>query len=136
MEVLNLDKLQAKLDKIANIEQSQQVLQKACLLVENEAKVNCPVDKGQLRQSITSEVEGNVGLVGTNVEYAPYVEYGTGIFASQGDGRQDPWSYQDAAGDWHTTLGQKPQPFLNPALASNKNEILQLYADAIKEATK
>lgn len=49
--------------------------------VESAAIRGCPVDTGRLRSSITHEVdrdsEGLVGTVGTNVEYAPYVEFGT-----------------------------------------------------------
>ena len=29
-------------------------------------------------------------------------------------------SYKDAKGEWHTTTGQKPQPFLEPALLDNE----------------
>lgn len=39
-------------------------------------KGNCPVDTGNLQRSISSEVEGEGVVVGTNVEYAPYVELG------------------------------------------------------------
>ena len=35
------------------------------------------VDTGRLKNSLTHQVDGNVVCVGTNVEYAPYVEYGT-----------------------------------------------------------
>lgn len=49
--------------------------------VESAAIRGCPVDTGRLRSSITHEVgrdgEGLVGTVGSNVEYAPYVEFGT-----------------------------------------------------------
>lgn len=65
-------------------------LEKACLVVETDAKVRCPVDDGQLRQSIHHTVEGDTGVVGSNVEYAPYVEIGTGIYSSKGTGRQSP----------------------------------------------
>ena len=45
---------------------------------EGYAKDDCPVDTGRLRNSIAHMVEGddNKVYVGTNVEYAPYVEYG------------------------------------------------------------
>jgi len=45
---------------------------------EGYAKDECPVDTGRLRNSITHEVVDNEDAVyiGTNVEYAPYVEYG------------------------------------------------------------
>jgi hypothetical protein len=47
--------------------------------VENNAKNLCPVDTGNLRNSITTEItdEGDdkVLYVGTNVEYGKYVEF-------------------------------------------------------------
>lgn len=65
-------------------------LVKACVLVETTAKEKVPVETGTLKRSITHEIEGNTGIVGTNMEYAPYVEYGTGLFATNGDGRKTP----------------------------------------------
>ena len=45
---------------------------------EGYAKDDCPVDTGRLRNSIANEVvdSENAVYIGTNVEYAPYVEYG------------------------------------------------------------
>ena len=133
--ILNLDRLLSKFDNLQDIDLTEP-LTKACLLVENDAKRKCPVDTGQLRASITHEVEGQTGIVGTNVEYGPYVEYGTGIYARDGNGRQTPWSYQRADGKWITTKGQKPQAFLEPALLENENEIKRLFKEAIKEGVK
>lgn len=45
--------------------------------VERKAKVRCPVDSGRLRTSICVEMKKLCAIVGTNVEYAPHVEYGT-----------------------------------------------------------
>ena len=134
-EVINLEKLIGKLNKLSN-QQMDEALNKACILVENQAKENCPVDTGELRMSITHYVEGQTGIVGTNKHYAPYVEYGTGIHARDGNGRQTPWSYQDAKGEWHTTTGQKPQPFLEPALLDNEKNIVKIFKEAIKEGVK
>ena len=58
------------------------------LLAEGYAKRACPVGTpestgiphyqgGTLRDSITYEVSGDSVYIGTNVEYAPYVELGT-----------------------------------------------------------
>ena len=57
-------------------------LKKLVAKTARNAKRNCPVDTGRLRSSIVSRVEkdfddGLVGIVGTDVEYAPYVEFGT-----------------------------------------------------------
>ena len=129
-EIINLDKLNYKLETLANLDISK-ALNKACLVVENEAKRLCPVDTGDLRNSITHEVDDGVGIVGTNKEYAPYVEYGTGIFAVEGNGRDTPWSYQDDKGNWHTTIGQKPQPFLEPAARIKKKLVIKVFNDEI-----
>ncbi len=51
-------------------------LQALAELVVSEAKIRCPVDTGNLRNSITwGEVE-NGYIVGSHVEYAPYQELG------------------------------------------------------------
>ena len=49
------------------------------LAAEGYAKKECPVDTGNLRTSITNEVQSSEKAVyiGTNVEYAAYVELGT-----------------------------------------------------------
>lgn len=54
---------------------------KACLDVEAFAKTDVPVDTGNLENSIQADLEhvdAYEGTVGTSVEYASYVEYGTG----------------------------------------------------------
>lgn len=44
---------------------------------ETYAKKLCPVDTGRLRNSIThQQYDDNTEVVGTNVEYGPYVELG------------------------------------------------------------
>lgn len=65
-------------------------LQKAALIVVADAKRNAPVKTGHLRNSIIHEVDGDnlVAVVGSNVEYAPYQEVGTGRNSSRGDGSQ------------------------------------------------
>lgn len=52
-------------------------LEKCGLVAEGYAKRLCPVDTGNLRNSITHTQSGNTEYIGTNVEYAPYVEMGT-----------------------------------------------------------
>ena len=49
-------------------------MEKACLIALTDAKRNCPVDDGQLRNSIEYQIEQEngktVGYIGTNVFYA------------------------------------------------------------------
>ena len=132
-QITGIDQVLEMLDKAGNIEKYQEALGQACALVERSAKEKAPKDTGALRGSITSEVQGLEGVVFTPLEYAPYVEYGTGLFAENG-GRQDvPWHYQDDKGEWHTTSGQHPQPFMRPALEENREEIIRMLKEALKK---
>lgn len=84
---------------------------------------------GALRNSITHRSDGKSAVIGSNLEYAPYVEYGTGVYAESG-GRSTPWIYQDDEGNWHRTVGMKPRHFLKDAIEKHLPEfqrILELY---------
>jgi len=52
------------------------VVWKLCLDVKADAQMICPVDSGDLKMSIDSEVRGTVGRVGSNLDYAAAVEMG------------------------------------------------------------
>ena len=126
-----LDEILDKLNKISSDANIEGALGTCCALVERSAKQKAPKDNGELRRSITSKVEGTQGIVFTPLEYAPYVEYGTGLFAESG-GRMDvPWNYQDDEGEWHSTSGQKPQPFMRPALDENQETIKRLIMEEL-----
>lgn len=136
IEIQGASELIEKLEKIANAENVQKAIQNACLLVEREAKQKAPKGNGELRRSITSRLEIDKddiqGVVFTPLFYAPYVEYGTGLFAENGNGRKDvPWCYQDAKGEWHFSSGQHPIPFLRPALNNNREEINKMIEEAL-----
>lgn len=76
-------------------------IKRAALAVEGGAKERCPVDTGRLRASVTHEVapDGLSAVVGTNVEYAPYIEFGTSRMHAQ--------------------------PFLFPALEAHRPEFIR-----------
>ena len=133
LEIENADKIE-----LLNEAALYRALGRACALVERKAKEKAPKGNGALRRSITSEItrEGDelVGTVFTPLEYAPYVEYGTGLFAEGGNGRKDvPWHYKDDKGEWHTTSGQKPQPYMRPALNESREEILRILKEALDD---
>ena len=46
------------------------------LTAEGYAKRETPVDTGRLRNSISHATDDEASYIGTNVEYAPYVELG------------------------------------------------------------
>ena len=112
-------------------------LRRACALVERSAKEKAPKGTGELRRSITSKIDyiGDdlAGVVFTPLEYAPYIEFGTGLFAENGGRTDVPWCYQDDEGEWHTTSGMKPSPYLRPALNENREEILRILAEGIRK---
>ena len=133
IRVEGLNELLVRLDKITSPAKVNQALGQACALVERSAKQKAPKDTGALRRSITSKVENFQGIVFTPLEWSAYVEYGTGLFAETG-GRVDvPWSYKDDEGNWHTTSGQKPQPFMRPALDENRAKIKQIIKEGITD---
>lgn len=78
------------------------------LVAEGYAKKLAPVDTGNLRNSITHDVDDGetAAYIGTNVEYAPYQELGTIYMAAQ--------------------------PFLKPAVADHANEYRKIIEDEMK----
>ena len=137
MKTVALKAFTKKLDNFANGKAIEEAVTKSCLLVEKESKNNCPVQTGALRRSITTDVNGMKGEVYSPLDYAIWVHQGTGLFAVNGDGRKDvPWHYQDAEGNWHSTSGQQPQPFMERALDENKDKCIDYFEEAIKEGLK
>ena len=60
------------------LENPEQVLGKAAETIRSGCVLECPVNNGELRNSIKTRVEGDKGYVYTNKAYAQYVEFGTG----------------------------------------------------------
>lgn len=82
--VEGLDELLAKLSGLGGDikESSRKGLERGAKKIQKNAKYLVPVDTGNLRNSIkTKSKETQIGAeaqVFTNLEYAPYVEFGTG----------------------------------------------------------
>lgn len=90
------------------------------------------VDTGALRNSINHKVRTNENAVyiGTRKEYAIYVELGTGKYYN--GGRNTPWVYQDAKGNWHMTHGQRARPYLKPAAANHTQTYKNIVEDEMR----
>lgn len=164
VEFKGLDKIIAKLDKMQDTSTIVSAMQDACDLVEGAAKYKAPKDTGALKRSITNRIEviGNEvsGIVFTPLEYAPYIEYGTGIYAENGNGTSGYWVYvgdkdydpnRKKSGKRYTleeakqivaimrskglkayyTNGMHPQPFLRPALKENEQNIKKKLKEGI-----
>lgn len=137
IKITGIEDINERLMELTDIEKYRRAIGKACALVERSAKTGAPKGDGALRNSIKStvEVDANavVGTVFTPLEYAPYVEYGTGLFAESGGRKDVPWHYQDDKGEWHTTSGMKPHPYMRPALNENREKIIRLLKEAAKD---
>lgn len=132
IEFKGIEDILDRLDNLQRQQVTEEALMKAALLVEGAAKQKAPKGIGELRRSISSRLVEGGAEVYTPLEYAPYVEYGTGLFAEEG-GRQDvPWHYVDDEGNWHSTSGMKPRPYLRPALNENREEILRIFREGYK----
>lgn len=135
----------------------------ASIIVKDAAVLLAPVDKHELRDGIDyeirelrTEIEGHIG---TNVFHARFVEFGTGEFAENGQGRKGYWVFVEGeenlggtGGKTYTldearqamaylrsigleayyTRGQSPQPFLRPAFRNNKKNIEKAIKIAFK----
>lgn len=92
-----------------------------------EAKSLAPVDTGRLRNSINYRITGNQLIVGPDVPYAPYQEFGTG---TRGEFRGNMYTirpkngrylrFKGSNGNWVTAKvvyhpGIPPHPFMRPA---------------------
>lgn len=95
--------------------------------IVTRAKARVNVETGRLRSSLRSKThKGRYKFeveVGSDLRYALYVEFGTGIYSSRGSGRTSPWVYY-ANGRWWWTRGARPRPYLIPAYDAEKNDCI------------
>lgn len=80
-----LERLMRRYDALARVVVGQNMegaIGGAAHMVQGEAKLMCPVNDGELRQSIKTSVETReekvIGTIYTNKKYGPFVELGTG----------------------------------------------------------
>ena len=104
--------------------------------VSGKAKEKVGVGTGALRadtRSLGVEIVGDEvhGAVGNSLEYAIYHHQGTGIYASDGNGRKTPWVYEDPkTGEKIYTRGSKPNPYLKDTIEQEQSTISKLLGGA------
>lgn len=97
----------------------EKVIKEIAVQVEGEAKVRTPVGQynngrvgGNLRRSISHDTktddQQSTAIIGTNVEYAPYVEFGV------------------------VSKNIPAQPYLRPAIDQNLDEIKEIIDKGLK----
>ena len=113
-------------------EASIRALERCGMQAEGYAKDLCPVDTGDLRNSITHKLDESepAAYIGTNKEYGGYVELGTGRYSTTGGGTpKEKWFYIGDDGKGHIGKPMKPQPYLKPAVADHA----KTYQNIIKQ---
>lgn len=119
--------------------------------VRNAARRHAPVDERALQGNIVvkDQTEGDELSVACGIfaesaiNYAVYQEYGTGIYAENGQGRQTPWRFpvysQKWAQIWGIEVGElsppirgsHPHPFMRPAWDEEAGNVSKLLKVAI-----
>ena len=115
-------------------------------IIEASAKEKCPVDTGALQGSISTNVTRGIqlavaggpissslfavqGVVAPHMDYAAYVEFGTGQrgAASPGAG-EGPYSP-----NWK---GQAAQPYMRPSLDENREQVVDTIRESVADVLK
>lgn len=121
-------------------ETAPKILEMIGIKAEKYAKALCPVGTvestgkkgyrgGTLRNSITHSIDDDTLSVGSNVEYAPYVELGTGPNFTP----PPEWESFDVPTSKGTGHGYvRPRPYLRPAIGDHLDE----YKDIIENELK
>ncbi len=132
----DLDNVLGKLDTLSkdmrkNVEFT---INKHALRIESDAKSRVVVDNNVLRSSIKTEKLGELGrTVYTNVEYAPYVEFGTKSKVNTTIMGED---YSEVAIQFKKSNGGlggvRPRPYLFPAFETERPRIIKALKDLVK----
>jgi len=137
LEIRGLRETQKAMQNVVKDLQGPKFLQgmkKATLLVQREAKIKAPVDTGRLRASITPDIRRvgttTLGIVGSVVKYAGFVELGTRAhFVSAANiGR---WAKRHGFGNTGLRVSGKAQPYLVPAFKDNAGKIVKILGDTV-----
>lgn len=157
IEISGLKEVQQKMTQVVEDLYGPPILnamRDATLKVQRDAMINAPVDTGRLRASIVPEVRATTkeieGVVGSNVEYAPYMEFGTGMHTERAmmgvGGRHFPppkaldlWAKRHGIPSGFLVAraifragGLKPRRFLRNAFEKNEDYIRGLFDRAIE----
>ena len=116
VEIKGLDSLMHKLDRMGGnvLDALEKAVNNTAIRAQADARFDAPIDTGRLRESISVENERNhdsaTSKVYTNVEYALFQELGT--------------------------VNMPAQPFMMPALNSNKTTFEQFARKELETAIK
>lgn len=154
IEVTGLVETRRKLRQVAEDMHGKPIVQavrESAFLVERDAKRNAPVDRGRLRNSITSDIRQSgrdvIGVVGSPVKYAPNMELGTGTFVGKPPHFPPPsalrlWAARHGMNAFLVARaifrrgGLKPRRFLQGAFDMNMQRIRLKIENAVRQSTE
>lgn len=144
LEIKGLKELQRKTEQmIADLHGTPMLnaMRDSTLLVQRKARQNSPVDTGRLRASILPEIRASqtevLGVVGSNVLYAPYMELGTPPHWPP-IGALEVWARRHGMSAFVVARaisrkGTKPRKFLEIAFRDSEGAIVRRFVRAVNE---
>lgn len=136
-EVVGIEEVEAKLKQVADDlggGEMVDAMKDASLIVMRDARILAPVDTGRLRASIAPDVRRDgkdvVGVVGSNVKYAPYQELGFRPHFVPAD-YIGTWASRHGFGYTGLPVSGKAKRFLQRAFEQNKDKIVKLIGHAV-----
>lgn len=124
----NISKANARVQ--AKIKKANQI---TSLNIDRGAKRRAVVDKGDLRRAIVPDHSGTEANVEVKVDYAQYVEFGTGAFAAEYLATKDKDLREYAMTFFETGKGRLPaRPFLFPAAEAERPKHIERMRKALQ----
>lgn len=134
-DLAKLNKKLAQLQKFSKQELSNEI-GKGAMEIVGRAKQSAAKDTGALRQSINAEASGKGVDVIANIDYAPYIEFGTGSQVSLADmkelGIPDAYAAQ-FKGDGIREVNLPPRPFFFSSARIGFNNMLKRVDKKLKK---
>lgn len=150
-----------KFQRLGNSQQAAQIalggVHQGAKLVQGEAKILAPANRGELRQAIKTRANLKesmaVGEVFVAVEHGIYVEFGTGPKGAASHSgispevsvsyRSTPWYVHESQidvgpyhfakrGEFYKMYGEPAQPYLYPALKNNETKVQKVIANYVR----
>jgi len=138
--VEGLQQLRRKLETIKSLERDprvNQALGRGAAHIQSAVKLLTPVDTGNLRNKIIAQQEKFMQwVVETNVEYAIFVEFGTGKLGDPAvpHTSKESWTYySDELKRFVTTHGQEPAAMFRTGFAQAHKQAFRIVENGIKE---
>lgn len=119
------------------IKDAARAVERSSLNVEREAKNAAPVDTGRLRsdiqRAVTKTEAGRViaAQVGNSVEYAPFVEFGTGLLVDV-PAEQTEYAAQ-FKGKTGAVVNRRARPYLFPAWERERPRLVEELIRVLKK---